>query len=234
VSEPGSCVFASGVWHGRVSVSAPWYVAARSRTDGAGRGQRRPRHLAPHVDDADAARAVDAVKFPPWAPAAQALPSITSRTTRSTATEYMPRPTRGDHGHPQIEVPERCQLDSISTVQGIDGRRHRRGARLGPGSEGNAAHPVLTIPRSPSWWSARRSTGKIPGLMILDLEDGEFLAASPASACSPRQPRCYFAAEGGATPSPGCGLLTSVPALGGSPVDRGRDAPRQGIQTEVG
>jgi 4-hydroxy-2-oxoheptanedioate aldolase len=130
---------------------------------------------APHVDDEDAARrVVDAVKFAPLGSRGSQPPSTTTSYRSFDAADYMPRANAETMVIAQIESAVGvANMDAILAVPGIDGAVIGRGdlaSDLGVG--GQRHHPHVTSAVADLVDLARQH-GKIPGLMVLDLDDGE-------------------------------------------------------------
>jgi 2-keto-3-deoxy-L-rhamnonate aldolase RhmA len=130
---------------------------------------------APHVDDADTARrVVDAVKFPPLGSRGSQPPSVTTSYRSFDAGDYMPEANAETMVIAQIESAVGvANMDSILAVEGIDGAVIGRGDLAADlGLAGSRHHPDITAAVVALVASAEKH-GKIPGLMVLDLEDGE-------------------------------------------------------------
>jgi 2-keto-3-deoxy-L-rhamnonate aldolase RhmA len=131
---------------------------------------------APHVDTVDDARSVvDAVKFPPLGHRGSQPPSINTAFNSFDAGAYMPQANAETMVIVQLESAEAIRnMGGILALEGVDGAVIGRGdlaSDLGLGgqrqhSEINAAVEKLI--------DTCATEGKIPGLMVLNVEDGLF------------------------------------------------------------
>ncbi|BCB91333.1 HpcH/HpaI aldolase family protein [Phytohabitans suffuscus] len=129
---------------------------------------------APHVDTVEDARDVlDAVKFPPVGHRGSQPPSIVTSFRSFDAGRYMPEANAQTMVVVQLE--SRLALenaDAILALPGVDGAVVGRGdlaADLGLG--GQRGHPELDRAVEHMIAACARH-GKVPGLMVLSVEDG--------------------------------------------------------------
>ena len=129
---------------------------------------------APHVDTVeDAQGVVDAVKFPPLGHRGSQPPSINTSFNSFDAGDYMPRANAETMIIVQLESRVALEnMDAILALPGVDGAVIGRGdlaADLGLG--GQRSHPDIDRAVDDLVAACARH-GKIPGLMVLDLDDG--------------------------------------------------------------
>jgi 2-keto-3-deoxy-L-rhamnonate aldolase RhmA len=129
---------------------------------------------APHVDTVkDAQGVVDAVKFPPLGHRGSQPPSINTSFRSFDAGDYMPRANAETMIIVQLESRVAMEnMDRILALPGVDGAVIGRGdlaADLGVG--GQRSHPAIDRAVDDLVAACARH-GKIPGLMVLDIDDG--------------------------------------------------------------
>jgi 4-hydroxy-2-oxoheptanedioate aldolase len=129
---------------------------------------------APHVDTVgDAQGVVDAAKFPPLGHRGSQPPSVNTSFRSFDAGEYMPRANAETMVIVQLESALALRnMDAILALSGVDGAVIGRGdlaADLGLG--GQRGHPRIDRAVEDMITACGRH-GKIPGLMVLDLDDG--------------------------------------------------------------
>lgn len=131
---------------------------------------------APHVDTVEDAQSVlDAVKFPPMGHRGSQPPSINTSFESFNAGEYMPQANKETMVIAQLESATALEnMDAILALPGIDGAVIGRGdlaADLGLGGQRQDPSIIAAIE---SLIETCNKHGKIPGLMVLDIEDGVF------------------------------------------------------------
>ena len=129
---------------------------------------------APHVDTvADAQGVVDAVKFPPLGHRGSQPPSINTKFRSFDAGDYMPRANAETLIIVQLESQVALEnMDAILAVPGVDGAVIGRGdlaADLGLGGQRKNKRIDKAVD---DLVAACARHDKIPGLMVLDVDDG--------------------------------------------------------------